>query len=85
MIMGQHLAVRRLTGVSQPPRGARVDLPDVAASKKRERSDDVAGLSWENAITEHLTRRPRVSGLLAHGRSSALNVILDIAAPDDTS
>ena len=85
MIMGQHLAVRRLTGACLPPRGARVDLPDVAAAQKRQRSDDVAGLSWDNAITEHLTRRPRVSGLPAHGRSAALNVILDIAAPDDTS
>ena len=85
MIMGQHLAVSRMPGVAMPPRGAQVHIPDVAAAHKRRRSDDVAALSWDEAIVQHLGTRPNGSRLPIHGRSQARNVILDIASRDETS
>ena len=85
MIMGQHLAVSRMPGVAMPPRGAHVHLPDVPAAHKRRRSDDVAALSWDEAIVQHLGTRPNGSRLPIHGRSQARNVILDIASRDETS
>ena len=85
MIMGQHLAVSRMSGVAMPPRGARVHIPDVAAAHKRRRSDDVGALSWDQAIVQHVGTRPKFSRLPTHGRSQARNVILDIASRDEMS
>ena len=85
MIMGAHLHVSRLPPGATPRSGAIIDLPIVASASKRKPSDHVAHMAWEDAILEHLDKRPKTSGTRPHGRDAARHVSMPRSVADDTS